>query len=90
MFNDNTAGPQAGQAREWSELPEWISVREAAELSRYHPNYIRRLVRQGKMKARKEGPMWWIDRDSLRAYVEEMEALGPQRFDPRRGKRNGG
>ena len=66
-------------------MPEWISVREAAEQSRYHPNYVRRLVRQGKIEAKKEGPMWWICRDSVRAYVEEMEALGPQRFDPRRG-----
>ena len=64
-------------------MPEWISVREAAEHSQYHPNYIRRLVRRGKIQAKKEGAMWWIDRDSVRAYVEAKEAEEDRRCGPR-------
>lgn len=37
----------------------------AAELSGYHPEYIRRLPRQGKIGAEKKGRDWWIDRDAL-------------------------
>jgi hypothetical protein len=35
-------------------LPDWITTQEAVELSGFHPEYIRRLVRQGK----KHGSVW--------------------------------
>ncbi len=70
-------------------MPEWISVKEAAEISGYHPDYVRRLVRQGKLEAERKGPMYWIDRASLEAYLEEMRRLGTQRFNWRRLRREG-
>ena len=67
-------------------MPDWISIEEAAQASGYHPNYVRKLVRSGKVSATKKGPMWWIERDSLKAYVEQMKELGDQRFNPYRDK----
>jgi excisionase family DNA binding protein len=64
-------------------LPDWITTQEAAELSGFHPEYVRRLARQGKIGAEKKGRDWWIDRDVLHAYLQTVEDLGPQKFDPR-------
>lgn len=61
---------------------EWIDVKEASELSGFHPEHVRRLMRQGKIKGRKRG-VWWINRDSLEAYLKLVEELGSKRFDPR-------
>ena len=36
--------------------PHWITTREAAEISGYHINYIRRLIRQGKIAAEADRP----------------------------------
>ena len=71
-------------------MPDWISVEEAAALSGYNAEYLRRLVRQGKIAADLKGPMYWIDRASLQAYVEEAERLGNQRFNWRRLKKSDG
>ena len=58
---------------------QWITTAEAAALADYHPNYIRRLIREGKIEARKFGPVWQIDRDSVLAYAEAMEEKGERR-----------
>lgn len=65
------------------DLPDWITTQEAAELSGYHPEYVRRLARQGKIGAEKKGRDWWIDRDVLHSYLQTVEDLGPQKYDPR-------
>ena len=65
---------------DWSSMPEWITVDEAAQLSDFHPEYVRRLARRGKIGAEKKGRDWWIDRDIFRAYLENMEAMGEQKF----------
>lgn len=62
--------------------PEWISTEEAAKLSGYNVEYVRRLMRKGKVKAEKRGSMWWIDRESMEAYVRHMSKLGTAKFDP--------
>jgi excisionase family DNA binding protein len=64
-------------------LPDWFTTQEAAELSGFHPEYVRRLARQGKIGAEKKGWDWWIDRDVLHAYLQTVEDLGPQKYDPR-------
>ena len=64
-------------------MPDWITTQEAAELSGYHPEYVRRLAQQGKIGAARKGRDWWIDRDVLQSAVE-LEHLGgamlPGRF----------
>lgn len=58
---------------------EWITTAEAAELANYHPDYIRQLIRDGRVNARKFGPVWQVDRESVLAYVAEQEAKGERR-----------
>lgn len=79
----NSNGSSPAPVKDWADLPEWIDIRQASEISGYNSDYLRRVMRQGKIKAQKRGTMWWIDRDSLQAYVALMEALGEKRYDPR-------
>jgi|CXWL01.1.fsa_nt_gi excisionase family DNA binding protein len=57
----------------------WISVTEAASLSGYHPEHLRELIREGKVKARKFVTVWQIDRLSLQAYIRAAEKSGDKR-----------
>jgi excisionase family DNA binding protein len=56
-----------------------LSVNEAAELSGYHPEHIRRLIRGGKIKAQKFASVWQVDRYSLMLYLRKTEDLGEKR-----------
>ncbi len=71
-------------------MPDWISVEEAAQIAGYDQNYIRKLVRQGKIAGDLKGHMYWIDRASLQTYLDDMASLGNQRFNWRRLKKTDG
>lgn len=58
---------------------KWLTVAEAAELSGYHPDYLRRIIRAGDVKGQKFGPVWQVDRGSLRAYLKRAAELGEKR-----------
>jgi len=58
---------------------EWLTIIEAAKLSGYHPESIRELIRQGKIKARKFSIVYQVDRESLLAYIEKAQAVGEKR-----------
>lgn len=76
LINANVAG------RAWYTVgmsEQWLTTNEAAELADYHPERIRELARDGKIKARKFGPVWQISRDSLLTYVEAQAAKGERR-----------
>lgn len=60
-------------------MNEWITTVDAAHISQYHPERIRELAREGKIEARKFGPIWQINRASLLAYLEQMQELGERR-----------
>ena len=60
-------------------MPDWITTKEAAELSGYHPKSIPRLIKAGKIKARRFGDVWQIDRASLLAYIRKVEKSGEKR-----------
>ncbi len=64
---------------------EWISTSEAAELSGYHPEYIRRLIRQGKITVSRTGIMFWIDRASFMEYLRKSKEASKK--DKRHGPR---
>lgn len=64
---------------------DWISIAEAAELTGYHPERLRELVREGKIEASRKGPMFWVDRRSLLAYVRQSEKAS--KTDKRHGPR---
>lgn len=61
---------------------EYVSVDEAAEITGYAPDHIRRLLRQKKIRALKKGLMWWIELDSLQEYKKTMDELGTDKFFP--------
>lgn len=60
---------------------QWITSKQAAEQSGYHPDHLRRLIRAGLVKGRKFGIVWQVDRVSLLAYVRAAE----ESEDKRRG-----
>ena len=62
---------------------EWLTTAEAAELSGYHPERIRELVRDGRINGRKFGIVWQIDRSSLLAFLNEAEDSGDRRRGPK-------
>lgn len=67
---------------DWASMPEWITVEEASKLSGYHPDHLRRIIRQGRIAAEKKGLMWWVDRDSLNAYLTRIQELGTKKHHP--------
>ena len=58
---------------------DWLTVNEAAELSGYNAEYIRELIRQGKIKARKFSIVWMVSHESLVAYLKKAQAMGKKR-----------
>lgn len=57
-------------------MPTWLTTTEAAELAQYHPETIRKLIKSDKVKARKFGQVWQVDRASLLAYTRTVAKLG--------------
>jgi excisionase family DNA binding protein len=66
-------------------MPEWASysIKEASQQSGYNEEYLRRLIRQGKLEAIKIGPAYLIRVESLEQYVEEMQTADDGRTGPR-------
>lgn len=60
-------------------MTKWIATTEAAHISSYHPDYVRKLLQTGKVNGRKFGPTWQVDRQSLLAYLEQVNAQGDRR-----------
>ncbi len=62
----------------------WLTTDQAAQVSGYSVAYMRRLVRQGRVKARKVQREWLVNRDSLLGYKDRMDDLGRAKFSPQR------
>lgn len=58
---------------------KWLTVNEAAKLSGYHPESIRELIRQKKIKARKFSIVYQVDRESLLAFLKKAQMMGEKR-----------
>ena len=58
---------------------EWLTVNEAASQSGYDPEHIRRLIRDGEIKARKFSIVWMVSRESLLGYVKKAQTWGKKR-----------
>jgi len=65
----------------------WPTVQEASEQTGYNPSYLRRLIREGKLKTETIGQSYLIDPDSLRAYTvkAKQHPRGGARSDDREG-----
>jgi excisionase family DNA binding protein len=62
---------------------KWLTVTEAAQISGYHPYYLRDLVRKGKIKAKRFGPLWQVSQQSLQKYLQSAEHSDDHRRGPR-------
>ena len=70
-----------------NKIEDWLPVEEAAQISGYHPNHIRRLVRAKAIRGQKWGKVaWMISRQSLLDYMKSSEAKGERR-GPKTGSR---
>ena len=58
---------------------DWISTTEAAEISGYHINHVRRLIKSGEVKGQKWGRDWMVSRSSLLAHIRKAGKLGAKR-----------
>jgi hypothetical protein len=62
---------------------EWISTSKAVEITGYNEEYIRRLVRTRKVRARKFATVWQIDRRSLDQYLKSNRESADRRRGPK-------
>jgi hypothetical protein len=60
-------------------VDNWITTSQAADLSGYHPIYLLELLKSGKVRGQKFGPIWQVDRASLLAYIKSAEKSGDKR-----------
>jgi excisionase family DNA binding protein len=60
-------------------MEEWLTTFEASRISNYELDYIRKLIRAGKIKGRKWGQSWQVSRQSLQEFLEERESQGMKR-----------
>ncbi len=66
-------------------LSGYITTQEAAKLMCYHIDHVRRMIREGDLKAQKVGNMWFVSKASITEYLEQNSHL--DKYDPRRGKK---
>lgn len=63
----------------------WLTVKDAANLSNYHPERVRELIRDGKVSAKKFGSVWAVNRESILEYVKQMQQRGERRGPKKQG-----
>jgi len=62
---------------------EWLTTEQAAELSGYHVNHLRRLIRAGVIRAKKLSFLWLVHRQSLLDYMAQAEQSDDKRRGPK-------
>jgi len=62
---------------------EWLTIQLASKLSGYHAEYLRIIVRAGKVVAHKFGPVWAISKKSLLSYLKTAEKSEDRRHGPK-------
>lgn len=64
-------------------LNNHLSVKAAAQHSGYSQQYLRRLLRLGKLAGLKIGQLWLIEMESLESYLVEAGCSEDHRFGPK-------
>ncbi len=62
---------------------EWLTTEQAAKLSGYHANHLRRLLRDGDINGRKWGQAWQVSKQSLTDYISRAKEAGDKRWGPK-------
>jgi len=70
--------------RKITNMLDWMTTDEACALSGYHIVYMRRLIRGQKIEAEKKGGAWWVNRQSLEAYMKEAATAKDKRLGAKR------
>ncbi len=60
-------------------MEDWLTTYEAVRISGYELDYIRKLVRAGKIAGRKWGQSWQVSRTSLQEFLQARRAQGKKR-----------
>jgi excisionase family DNA binding protein len=63
----------------------WLTTEEAAEILEYHPETIREMLRDGRLKGKKHGYLWLVNPDSVDDFKSWIMKHGFEKHDPRRG-----
>ena len=63
--------------------PKWITTAEAAKLSGYHPVYLRELIRDEKIRGKKFGIVWQVNKQSLLDYLQSAKQSKDKRWGPK-------
>jgi excisionase family DNA binding protein len=64
-------------------LNNHISVQVAASYSGYSTQYLRRLLRTGKLEGVKIDQLWLVEKGALDLYLEQAQEATDQRFGPK-------
>lgn len=64
-------------------LNNHISIQVAAVYSGYSSQYLRRLLRTGKLEGTKIGQLWLVHKGALDLYIVQAQDSTDQRFGPR-------
>jgi excisionase family DNA binding protein len=64
-------------------IGKYISVQVAVETTGYNTQYLRRLLRSGKLEGVKIGQIWLIEMESLETYLQNVETSSDRRCGPR-------
>lgn len=59
-----------------------ISVKAASTHSGYSQQYLRRLLRSGRLASIKVGQLWLIDKNCFDAYLQKVGKTQDRRFGP--------
>jgi hypothetical protein len=62
---------------------DWITTSDASAITGYHPEHLRRLVRDGKVIGRKFGILWQVSRKSLIKYMNKATKKTDKRWGPK-------
>jgi len=64
-------------------IVNFVSVESATEITGYNIQYLRRLLRAGKLDGVKVGQVWLIDLDSLQIYFSNAIISNDLRCGPK-------
>lgn len=62
---------------------EWITVDQAAKLTGYNQEHIRRLLREGLVIGKKFGIVWQVNHPSILEYLSEARESDDRRHGPK-------
>ena len=60
-----------------------INVKVAAFYSGYNVQYLRRLLRNGRLSGMKLGQIWLLDKRNFEIYLENANHIPDKRFGPK-------